>query len=122
MATSREHRANDASDANPTTERELADAGYPRLSPQAAQTLLRNLQPGWRLVDEHHIEKRFEFEGFPRGLSFANKVAVMAEASGHHPELHLTPFGSVDVMLWSHDVEGLTEADFIVATRIDEIE
>ena len=71
-------------------------------------------------MDDHHLEKAFEFPDFAQALRFTNSVGQVAEEQGHHPEIRLG-WGRVLVQTWTHSVDGLTEADFLLAARIDRI-
>lgn len=75
---------------------------------------------GWKVVDEHHLEKQYTFPDFKSALDFVNKAGEIAEAEGHHPDLFLT-WGKVGVKTWTHKIDGLTESDFILAAKIDEV-
>lgn len=74
---------------------------------------------GWRVVDEHHLEKAYAFDDFRQALDFTNRVGEIAEAEGHHPDVHLG-WGRVTLTIWTHKIDGLTESDFILAARADE--
>jgi len=74
---------------------------------------------GWRVVDNHHIEKTYKFDDFAQALEFVNKVGAIAEDQDHHPEIWFT-WGKVRVSVHTHAVDGLTENDFILAAKIDE--
>jgi 4a-hydroxytetrahydrobiopterin dehydratase len=76
--------------------------------------------PNWSVIDEHHITRKFTFPDFLRALDFVNRVGAVAEQQGHHPDIFLT-WGKVEVTLWTHAVNGLTESDFIMAAKIDQI-
>jgi 4a-hydroxytetrahydrobiopterin dehydratase len=76
--------------------------------------------PGWQVVDEHHLTRIFTFPDFRSALDFVNRVGAVAEAEGHHPDLYLA-WGKVDVKTWTHKIDGLTESDFILAAKIDEL-
>lgn len=79
---------------------------------------LAQLGDGWTTPEHHHLRKRFEFPDFLGGLAFVNRCAAIAEAQGHHPDLHLS-WGKVVVEIWTHDVGGLAAADFILAAKLD---
>ena len=82
---------------------------------------LRNKLGGnWNVIEEHHLEKEFKFKNFRDALDFTNKVGEIAEQQGHHPDIYLA-WGKVRVTIWTHKVEGLTESDFVLAAKIDEI-
>jgi 4a-hydroxytetrahydrobiopterin dehydratase len=72
----------------------------------------------WKIVHEHHITRTFTFPDFKEALEFVNRVGDVAEAQGHHPDILLT-WGKVEITLWTHKVDGLTESDLIMAAKID---
>jgi 4a-hydroxytetrahydrobiopterin dehydratase len=74
----------------------------------------------WDVVDEIKIRKEFVFPDFVTAMDFANRVGDIAEEEGHHPDLHIY-YGKVIVELWTHAIGGLSENDFIVAARINQI-
>ena len=75
---------------------------------------------GWEVVGEHHIKKSFKFPDFRKALDFTNRVGELAEQQGHHPDIFLA-WGRVDITLWTHKINGLTESDFILAAKIDQL-
>jgi 4a-hydroxytetrahydrobiopterin dehydratase len=87
------------------------------------QALLAGIT-GWTLEEsEGHslLTKRFKFKGFMPSVDFVNQIAPIAEAEGHHPDLQVG-WGYVTVHLWTHAAGGLTENDFILAAKIDEVQ
>jgi 4a-hydroxytetrahydrobiopterin dehydratase len=86
----------------------------PALAPLSAQV------PQWSVVDEHHLQRAFRFPDFRQALSFANRVGELAEEQGHHPDLCLS-WGKVEVSIWTHKINGLTESDFVLAAKIDRL-
>ena len=78
--------------------------------------MLGELGHGWQVLDEHHLEKEYRFKNFREALAFTNRVGELAEAQGHHPDLHLS-WGKVRVTIWTHKIDGLTESDFIFAAK-----
>ncbi|TVP76664.1 MAG: 4a-hydroxytetrahydrobiopterin dehydratase [Gemmatimonadales bacterium] len=72
----------------------------------------------WKVVDGHHLEGTFEFENFVEALEFTNAAGEVAEEENHHPEITVT-WGRATVRIWTHDIDGLSENDFILAARID---
>jgi len=76
--------------------------------------------PNWNVIDEQHITRKFTFPDFQQALDFVNRVGAVAEEQGHHPDILLT-WGKVEITLWTHAVNGLTESDFIMAAKIDRI-
>lgn len=94
--------------------------GVPPLAGKALKELLRELGGGWKLVDEHHIEKEYKFNFYREVLDFAASVGDLAEKQDHHPEMHIG-FRTVKIILWTHKINGLTESDFIFAAKTDEL-
>ena len=80
--------------------------------------LARTLGGDWRVVDEHHLEKEFTFPDFAQALAFTNRIGAIAEEQGHHPDIYLS-WGKVGVKIWTHKVDGLTRADFVLAAKMD---
>lgn len=74
----------------------------------------------WQIVNEHHIVRTLKFPDFKSALAFVNRVGELAEQQGHHPDV-LLAWGKVEITLWTHAVNGLTESDFILAAKIDEL-
>lgn len=75
---------------------------------------------GWRLTEDgQRIRKEWTVKNFMAGLDFFNRVAAVAEADGHHPDLHLAGYRNVWIELWTHAIGGLSENDFILAAKID---
>jgi 4a-hydroxytetrahydrobiopterin dehydratase len=96
-------------------------AGASPLKGEALANLAGELKGGWQIVNEHHLEKEFRFANFRKALEFVNRVGELAEAQGHHPDLHLS-WGRARVSIWTHKIDGLTGSDFVLAARIDQIE
>lgn len=94
--------------------------GTPPLTDKEAETLLEELDNGWKLNDMGHLYKKYRLEGFMEPMGFANKVAELAEKEGHHPDLKIS-WGSCVVEIWTHKINGLTESDFILAAKIGTI-
>lgn len=76
--------------------------------------------PKWQVVDDHHLERSFALPDFASGLALVNAIGAVAEAAGHHPDL-LLRWGKVVVTLWTHAIDGLSEADFVLAAKIDRV-
>jgi len=93
--------------------------GVPPLRGEEIRPLLEQV-PGWRVVDEHHLEREYAFSDFLTALDFVNRVGSIAEEQGHHPDLELS-WGKAGVKIWTHKINGLTESDFILAAKIDDV-
>jgi 4a-hydroxytetrahydrobiopterin dehydratase len=92
--------------------------GIPPLQGEEIRRLARQLNRGWSVIQEHHLEKEFTFDDFRQALAFTNKVGELAESVGHHPEIFLT-WGKCRVTIWTHKIDGLAEADFVFAAKVD---
>ncbi len=93
--------------------------GVPPLTAKEIEPLIAQVQR-WKAINNHHIEKELSFPDFKNALSFVNKVGAIAEDQGHHPDIFLA-WGKVRVTIWTHKIDGLTESDFILAAKIDQI-
>lgn len=83
------------------------------------QSRLAQLGDGWRLVEDHHLERTYRFKDFSSALAELNRIAELAEAEGHHPQLTLS-WGRLDVKIFTNKIDGLHDNDFILAARIDQ--
>ena len=93
--------------------------GVPPLEGEEIQKLLKELD-GWEVVNEHHLKKRYKFGDFRESLAFVNRVGEMAEQQGHHPDICFG-WGQAEITIWTHKIDGLTESDFILAAKIDQL-
>ena len=87
-----------------------------RLSDDEARKRLSSLK-GWQ-IDGDRLRKRYTLETFPAAIAFVNRVAELAEAADHHPDI-LIEYRHVTLTLTTHDEGGLSERDFSLAARID---
>jgi 4a-hydroxytetrahydrobiopterin dehydratase len=94
--------------------------GSAALTEDDSKGLLQQLRPGWKLVDNHHLSRTFEFRDFMDAIHWVNRLATIAEAEDHHPTIKID-FRKVQVDIWTHKIDGLTESDFILAAKADEI-
>ncbi len=90
----------------------------PPLKGEALSSLQKQLDPSWKVHEEHHLEKEYLFRNFKEALSFTNRVGEIAEKEGHHPDIFLS-YGKVQIKLWTHKINGLSESDFIIAAKCD---
>ena len=89
------------------------------LATEQQQELLVEL-PDWNIIDGHHLERHYVFKNFKQALTFVNQVGAVAEAEKHHPDIFFT-WGKATISILTHSVDGLTEADFILAAKISAI-
>ena len=77
--------------------------------------------PDWSLIevdDIQQLERQYKFKNFVKAMEFANQLAEVAEAEGHHPGM-LVEWGKVTVTWWSHSIKGLHNNDFVMAAKTD---
>jgi len=74
----------------------------------------------WQLNKQCHLVRTFTFSEFLLAMDFVNKIAKLAEQEGHHPDFHIH-YNIVELEIWTHSVNGLTENDFILAAKIDKL-
>ena len=90
------------------------------LKKEETEKLLKEI-PDWEEDTKYkHIKRRFKFQDFKEALAFVNKVGEMAEAEAHHPDIHIL-YNRVELVLTTHATGGLSENDFILAAKIDEL-
>ena len=94
--------------------------GVPPLKGKELQMVQEQLNGNWHIIDEHHLQKEFPFKNFREALAFTNQVGALAESEGHHPDIHLA-WGKVGIETWTHKIDGLSESDFILAAKIDDL-
>jgi 4a-hydroxytetrahydrobiopterin dehydratase len=92
--------------------------GIPPLRGGELVRLSEQLGGGWRVINEHHLERDFKFDNFRQALNFTNRVGELAESQNHHPDIYLA-WGKVKLTLWTHKIDGLTESDFVFAAKVN---
>ena len=93
--------------------------GVPPLKGDALEELKAQVL-GWEVIEEHHLHKVFRFPDFKTALEFVNRVGAVAEEQGHHPDI-LLAWGKVEVTIYTHKIQGLTESDFVLAAKVDRL-
>ena len=110
------------------TEPELAqkkckpcEGGVEAASPEEARQQVEKL-PGWKLsLDGKSIRKDWVVKDFSTAIDFFQRVADIANKEDHHPDLHLTGYRKAAIELSTHAIGGLSENDFILAAKIDQL-
>nr|WP_319399518.1 4a-hydroxytetrahydrobiopterin dehydratase [uncultured Carboxylicivirga sp.] len=90
--------------------------GIPPLNEEEVKERMEQLER-WKAVNNHHLQRSFEFKDFQSALVFVNQVGQVAEQENHHPEICFT-WGKVDIRIWTHKIDGLHDNDFILAAKI----
>ncbi len=93
--------------------------GIPPLKGEELKRLNKQIDE-WDVIDENHLSKTYKFPNFVKALEFVNKVGDIAEQQGHHPNIFLA-WGKARIEIWTHKIGGLTESDFILAAKIEEV-
>jgi len=94
------------------------EGGVPRLDAAQVAVLLAQVS-GWQAVEDNRkLHKRFVFDDFRGAMAFVTKMALVAEAEGHHPDFTVR-YSVVDVTVYTHAIGGLSENDFILAAKVD---
>jgi 4a-hydroxytetrahydrobiopterin dehydratase len=93
--------------------------GTPPLTRDQFGPLFGQLE-GWQIDQDRMLIKVFRFKNFVEAVEFVNAIMPVAEAENHHPDLRVT-WGQVRVELWTHKIKGLSEADFVMAAKIDRV-
>jgi 4a-hydroxytetrahydrobiopterin dehydratase len=97
------------------------EGGVPKLTPDQVQNYLKDM-PGWKVSDNNQrIRREWQLKNFVQSLDFLNQVGKIAEDEGHHPDLHLTGYRNVAIEIYTHAIGGLSENDFILAAKINEV-
>ncbi|MDP8262344.1 MAG: 4a-hydroxytetrahydrobiopterin dehydratase [Candidatus Ancaeobacter aquaticus] len=94
--------------------------GTPPLAEDDINEYMSKISSDWKLVDTSHIVRVFTLKNFTEAMTFVNKIAECAESEGHHPDITIS-WNKVTLILTTHASKGLTENDFIMAYKIDDI-
>ena len=94
------------------------EGGMPPLNEGEIEKLLKHVNR-WN-VEDGRLTKQFNFKDFREAMGFVNKIAEVAESEGHHPDI-MIHYSQVNIELWTHAINGLSENDFIIAAKIDEL-
>jgi 4a-hydroxytetrahydrobiopterin dehydratase len=77
--------------------------------------------PGWQINEKGTwIARTYNVKNFMEAIRFIQKIAAIAEAENHHPDIHLTGYRKLQIKLSTHAVGGLSDNDFIVAAKINQ--
>jgi len=97
------------------------EGGTKPLSRQESDRLIAEID-GWKVsADGKSIQRNWSAEDFDAAMEFVDSVAKVAESEDHHPDLHLTGYRNVAIELSTHAIKGLSENDFILAAKINDL-
>lgn len=91
----------------------------PAMALPEAKRILADLHEGWSINSVGHLERAFLLKNFMESVSLAVKLAEIARRAGHYPDL-LISYGQLRAEIWTHKINGLSRADFVLAAKIDE--
>jgi 4a-hydroxytetrahydrobiopterin dehydratase len=92
----------------------------PPLSSAEAEELVEEIDQ-WTIEDDKKLEKVLVFKDFRQALDFVDKVGAIAERENHHPDISIFDYKKVRLVLFTHAIGGLSENDFILAAKIDDL-
>ncbi len=92
----------------------------PVLTGSELEAYYQQLDDEWELVDEHHLHRKYSFDNFRDALEFTYEIGTMSEEENHHPHIQLS-WGKVEVTIYTHAIDGLSENDFIWAAKADNL-
>lgn len=111
------------SDATPLEQKKCqpCEGGGDPFNASQAMERLENIE-GWKLsADGKDIAREYTTKNFMAAVNFIQKVAEVAEAENHHPDIYLTEYRNLRIALSTHAIGGLSENDFIVAVKINKL-
>lgn len=94
------------------------EGGMLALPPAGVEHFRSQIDSAWRVADNKKLERLFSFKDFKETMAFLNQVAELAEGEGHHPDIFIN-YNKLTLTLWTHAIGGLSENDFILASKID---
>ena len=95
------------------------EGGVRPFTPDEVKKYLKEVS-GWEVVEGSKIQKKMKFKNFIELMKFVNKMSDLAEAEGHHPDFFVS-YSQLIITLWTHAISGLSENDFILAKKIDNL-
>lgn len=96
------------------------EGGMPPLNKDEVSVYLSQINSDWSVEDNAKIKRKLKFKNFRDAIEFINKIAVLAEEEGHHPDFCVN-YNKVFIELTTHAIKGLSQNDFIVAKKIENI-
>lgn len=96
------------------------EGGIEPLTREEVQEYKKSIRDEWKFTDNNKISREYLFVNYRHTMDFVNSVANLAEKEGHHPVMHVY-YSRVVIELWTHAINGLSENDFIMASKIDKL-
>lgn len=92
----------------------------PPLRTEEVQTMMQQV-PGWTTDAEGKLTRNMKLANFKEALALVNRIGDLAEQEGHHPDLTIHSWNQVRIELYTHSIKGLSDNDFILAAKINEL-
>ena len=96
------------------------EGGIPALDKAGIAEYRKYIRDEWKVEENKKIVREYLFVSYRHTMDFVNKVADLADKEGHHPVMHVY-YGRAVIELWTHAINGLSENDFILASKIDKL-
>ena len=96
------------------------EGGVPPLTEEEYEGYIPGIDNGWAVVDGHHLRRVWAFPDFLTALEFVNSAGAICEQEGHHADFEVG-WGRVVAKIWTHKIDGLTESDFVLAAKFDQL-
>lgn len=96
------------------------EGGIPAFTKSQIAKYIPKINKAWKVIESKKLRREFKFKNFVSTMGFVNQAALIAQAEDHHPDMQVS-YSKVVVELWTHTAGGLSENDFILAAKIDQI-
>lgn len=96
------------------------EGGVEPLKKEKINEYMEAINPDWEVIDDKVLKRKFKFPTFKEAIAFVNKVANLAEEEGHHPDITIN-YNKVTLQLTTHAIGGLSENDFVMAAKIENL-
>ena len=97
------------------------EGGIPPMGKSEIVEFLNEINDNWIVINNHHLEREWQFDDFKTALRFVNITGQICEEEGHHANYELS-WGYVKIIIWTHKIDGLTSSDFVLAAKFDQVE
>lgn len=96
------------------------EGGIPPLNQEEIKKYKKHIKKDWEVINSNKLFKSYAFVNYKHTMDFVNKAANIAEEEDHHPVMHVY-YAKIDIEIWTHAINGLSENDFILAAKFDTI-
>ena len=99
---------------------EPCEGGVPPMKEDEIKENLAKVD-NWKVIDNHHLINDYKFKNFKEVINFVNKILPLAEEMNHHPNLFIHSYKKLKIVLFTHSENKITDKDYNLAKKIDEI-